>query len=448
MRSLRSFLPLIVGAVVALSAQPASAMQMDGAGEGGERYSLLGDLGGLRPWLGQYGASLALSETSEYLSNLRGGLKTGGAYDGVTAATLDVDTQPAFGFSGGTFNVSALQIHGRNLTTHNLGTLDAASTIEAQATTRLWELWYQQTLMSNRVSVKVGQQSIEQEFMVNQDAGLFVNSAFGWPTLPSYDMPSGGPAYPLAALGARVSAQLTPTITALAGVFDGDPIGNNADNVSGTNFNLHNGALAIGEVQYERNQLHGLPGTYKLGVWYNDNRFADQRLDDTGLSLADMNSTGIAQEHHGDWSIYAVADQLIWRPDPDGPRSLGVFARLMGAPGDRNLISLSANAGIVLHAPFRGRADDTAGIGVSYTRVGSHARQYDQDVLASFGAPYAVRTSETMFEATYSYQVRRWWSIQADAQYTVNAGAGQNPDDPMEALRNTVVVGIRTNITI
>jgi porin len=47
---------------------------------------------------------------------------------------------------------------------------------------------------------------------------------FGWPGLPSYDMPSGGPAYPLSALGVRVRGQITPSLTALAGVFDGDPL--------------------------------------------------------------------------------------------------------------------------------------------------------------------------------------------------------------------------------
>ena len=102
------------------------------------RQSLLGDMGGIRPWLGKYGATLQITETSEYLANLRGGLNRGGAYDGLTTATLTVDTQKAIGLPGGTFNVSALQIHGTNLSARNLGTLNTASGIEAQGTTRLW----------------------------------------------------------------------------------------------------------------------------------------------------------------------------------------------------------------------------------------------------------------------------------------------------------------------
>ena len=421
------------------------------------RQNLLGDIGGLRPWLGKYGVTFSLTETSEYLANLRGGLHTGGDYDGLTTATVQVDTQKAFGLPGGLFNVSALNIHGQNLSANKLGTLNTASGIEAQDTTRLWELWYQQSFLNKRIDVKVGQQSIDQEFITSTNSALFVNTMFGWPALPSYDMPSGGPAYPLADLGVRVRGQITPSLTALAGVFDGDPLGNNPNNKSGTNFNLHNGTLFIGELQYAINQPAdgemvsagggGLPGTYKLGLWYNNGSFADQRFDNTGLSLANPASTGVAQNHHGDYSFYAVADQMIWRPDPDEARSLNVFARVMGAPGDRNLVSVAANLGIVLKAPFAGRDNDSAGIALTYIKIGNHANGLDQDNLAFSGGPYGVRTSETTLEATYQYQVNPWWQLQADAQYTFNAGAGQNPSDPTQPLRNTFVIGVRTNIT-
>ena len=171
------------------------------------RQQLLGGIGGLRPWLGKYGVTLALTETSEVLGNLRGGLARGADYDGVTTATVQMDTQKAFGLPGGLFNVSALQIHGANLSANKLGTLNTASGIEAQDTTRLWELWYQQSFLNKRVDVKIGQQSIDQEFITSTNSALFVNTMFGWPALPSYDMPSGGPAYPLADLGVRAAGR-------------------------------------------------------------------------------------------------------------------------------------------------------------------------------------------------------------------------------------------------
>ncbi|CAH2789379.1 MAG: Outer membrane low permeability porin, OprB family [Candidatus Burkholderia crenata] len=295
--------------------------------------NLLGDMGGIRSWLGQYGITLQATEVSEYLDNVRGGLKTGGTYDGLTTVTFGLDTQKAFGLEGGTFNASALQIHGRNLSQYNLGTLNTASGIEAQDTTRLWELWYQQSFLNKRVDVKIGQQSIDQEFIVSPSAATFVNTMFGWPGLPSYDMPSGGPAYPLSALGVRVRGQITGSLT------------------------------------------------------NNNERFNDLNTDNTGLSLANPLSSGTPQTHNGDYSFYAVADQMIWRPNPDEPRSIGVFARVMGAPGDRNLVSFSANAGIVMKAPFAGRDNDNVGLGVTYIKIGNAAHDLDLATVAQLGSP-------------------------------------------------------------
>ncbi|KVN20595.1 porin [Burkholderia stagnalis] len=444
------------GAAVAQDA-PAADPAVPAADSLWTRDTLLGDIGGIRPWLGKYGVTFGLTESSELLANLRGGLDRGVAYHGLTTMTLGVDTDKAFGWKGGSFNASALQIHGRQFSPNYLGTLNTASGIEAESTTRLWELWYQQSLLDERVDVRVGQQAIDQEFMTSAYSAAFINTMFGWPALPSYDLPSGGPAYPLSALGVRVRAKLTPSLTALAGVYDGDPLGNNPNNRSGTNFNLHDGALFIGELQYAINQEGsaggtktpgGLPGTYKLGVWYHSGSFADQRDDTTGLSLANPDSSGVGRPHRGDYSVYAVADQMVWRAGPDSPRSLGVFARVMAAPGDRNLVSAAANVGVVLKAPFAGRDNDSAGLALTYIKVGRHVRALDEDARAfGGGGPYGVRGSETALEAMYNYQVAPWWQIQADAQYTFNAGAGQNPSDPRAPLRNTFVLGLRTNVT-
>jgi porin len=424
-----------------------------------DRSTLFGDMGGLRPWLGNYGVTLTVQETSEYLRNLSGGVSREGAYDGLTQASVQVDTSKAFGLPGGTFNVSGLQIHGRNLSQHTLLTLQSASGIEADASTRLWELWYQQSLLDGRVDVKLGQQSLDQEFMISQYATPFMNATFGWPVLPSVDLPSGGPAYPLSSLGVRVRAKPSDAVTVLAGVFDGNPAGSNAgdpqkQNSHGTNFNLGNGALFIAEVQYAINQAPadpkapqpgGLPGTYKLGFWYNTQNFADLRHDTNGLSLANPASNGIPASHRGDYSVYAVADQMIWRPSADSPQSVGVFARVMGAPGDRNLVDLGVNAGITVKAPFKGRDNDVAGLAVGYAKIGANAQGLDRDT-ASFSTPgYPQRSAETIVEATYQYQVAPWWQLQADFQYAFRpAGGIPDPSNPSARVHDEAVIGIRT----
>jgi porin len=107
---------------------------------------------------------------------------------------------------------------------------------------------------------------------------------------------------------------------------------------------------------------------------------------------------------------------MVWRPSADSPQSVGVFARVMGAPGDRNLVDLGVNAGVTLKAPFKGRDNDVVGVAVGYARIGSSAQGLDQDT-ASFSAPgFPQRSAETVVEATYQYQVAPWWQLQADFQ--------------------------------
>ena len=43
--------------------------------------------------------------------------------------------------------------------------------------------------------MRLGEQSLDQEFMVSQGSGLFINTMMGWPMVPSADLYAGGPAY-------------------------------------------------------------------------------------------------------------------------------------------------------------------------------------------------------------------------------------------------------------
>jgi porin len=193
--------------------------------------------------------------------------------------------------------------------------------------------------------------------------------------------------------------------------------------------------------------------TYKIGAWYDSERFDDLRLDVNGVSLAAPTSVGEPQTHHGDYSVYALADQMIWRQSDDPNRSVSVFARVMDTPeGDRNLVDFSLNAGVVYHDPLANRPDDTLALGMGYGHVSRTAAALDRDAaayaLALSPSSYApIRRSETYVEATYQYQLHPWWQIQPDIQYVFSPGGGlANPDQPGQPLKNELVVGVRTNV--
>jgi porin len=427
-----------------------------------QNQNLLGDMGGLRPALANYGVSLTILENIETFGNLSGGVQQGFEANGLTTVTLQMDTQKAFGLNGGTFNVSGLQVWGGDLTADNLMVLQTLTDIEAPVGVRLWELWYQQKF-GDKFDIKVGEQSLDEEFIISPSGNsLFVNGVSGWPGLPTTDLPSGGPAYPLAGLGVRGRAQVTDSVTVLAGIFNGSPIPRDSPNAPtsnphGVSFPLDTGTLAIAELQYalgssasgKTNADGPLPGVYKIGAWYDSYKFDDQQYDTIGLPLASPQSNGTPATSHGDFSLYGVMDQMIWRSKDDTNRSLNVFVRPMFTPyQDRNLVSASINAGFALHAPLPTRDNDVFGVEMGTVWASNGASGFDRQMQFFQPSVYTpIRSSETFLEASYQFQVVPSWVIQPDVQYFINPGMGiANPDEPTQRIKNEFVVGLRTNI--
>jgi porin len=431
-----------VGAMCTVCAGPAMAQSANSG--------LLGTIGGARTVLGRYGITLGITDTETLLSNAAGGVKRGATLQGLTNATMQVNTGEAFGLQGGTINISALQIHGRSLSPYYLDNLQSASGTEADDATRLWELWYDQAFDNGRIDIRLGQQSIDNEFIVSKYSGLFVNTMAGWPLIPSEDLYGGGPAYPLSSLGARIQAKPSGNTTILAGAFGDNPGGGafsddaQALDATGAKFNLKTGALFIAELQYALNAPppSGLPGTYKIGFWYDTGFFPDQRYGTDGLSLAAADSDGRPRMHKGNYSVYGVIDQTVWQSASDGSRNVNIFARIMAAPDAQNLIGFSFNGGFTLAAPLPGRDDDQAGIDAGVGRVSSRSAGLDRDQGTM------VRGGETLVEMTYQAQVTPWLQLQPDLQYVVDPGAGLvNPDNNMRRLRNEFVAGVRAVTT-
>jgi porin len=155
-------------------------------------------------------------------------------------------------------------------------------------------------------------------------------------------------------------------------------------------------------------------------------------------------------EHQGDYTIYAVMDQMLWSDpdDPDGDRTINFFARAMGTPEeDRNPIDFSMNAGFTFHEPIPHRGDDTCGVGMGYARVSDRLADLDRDTGFYTGSAYPVQSGETFVEATYQYQLTPWCQLQPDFQYVFNPGGGiPNPDSPGQRVKDEAVIGLRMNV--
>ena len=124
-----------------------------------------------------------------------------------------------------------------------------------------------------------------------------------------------------------------------------------------------------------------------------------------------------------------------------------VFARVMGAPGDRNQVNVFVDGGITYKGAF-GRDNDTMGLGVGWARISDTARAGDA-ALADFSAGFhPIRISETVLELTYQSQLAPWWSVQPDFQYVFNPGGGiLDPSRPTKRVGDAAIFGLRTTIT-
>ncbi len=414
-------------------------------------YGLLGDPGGERSRLANDGVAIYLQDAENIMANVAGGIKTGATNQGRTTGEVTIDTNKAFGLAGGTFYVSALQTHGQSLSPFYLDNLQQANSDEGEDQTVLFELWYDQQLGASNLDLKIGQQSIDGDFIVNPSTGLILNTMASWPAVISYDTFDGGPVTPFAAPGLRLRYSPDAEKSYLIGVFDDNPTNSPAADTMHNNddgglaFNLKTGAFIIAEFQ-DNVTVRSLPGLYELGGWYDTAQFPDQNMGTDNLSLADPESNAHPVEHNGNFSLYGVMDQTVWQPNT--ARHVNLFATLMGAPGPQNLLSFSAATGLTLIDPLPGRENDSAAVELGVAKLGAQAQAFDRDKARFTDTQSFLRGTEYIVELTYLVQATPWFSVQPDFQFIANPSGGiPNPIDPSHRLRNEVVISSRITAT-
>ena len=420
----------------------------------------LGDPLGIRPSLKAQGIEYSLTYIVDVLGNPIGGIRQGAIVEDRLNLRLNLDLQKLVGWDGATVHANAYFIHGTGLSRYYVGNLLTTSVIEALPATRLYVLWFDQKLLDGKLAIRGGQLAADTEFIVSQTATLFVNSTFGWPAITGLNLPSGGPAYPLATPAIRAKYTPDDKFSLQVGLFDGDPAGANQPgpdpdpqrlNRTGTNFRTNDPALVIGEVAYAYNtdnNIETLPGTVTLGGWQNFSRLEDLRLDNTGRSLADPNSTGIARRLRGNAGIYGIVDQTLYREPGKEDEGLSAFARASFSPTRSSLIDYYLDGGVAYRGLIPGRESDTFGLSVAYAHISSDARRADRDAIIYTGVAMPVRRAETVIEATYQALVVPGFTVQPDAQYILHPGAGiANPYDPNgHRVKNAIVLGARATV--
>ena len=401
------------------------------------------DVGHVRKELADMGIGVGGLYVSESFGNPSGGIKQGATYDGVLWLYLNGDLKKMGLWKGLCFYADSYQIHGRSITATDIGGLMTVSNYEADPATRLSELWLEQTFFDKRVAVRFGQLAADTEFLINRGASSLLDATFGWPPLADADLPGGGPAYPLATPGVRLAITPNDQLKLMIAVFNGDPADPNCTanpqvcNNNGLDFSLNSPPLLIAEGSYKYNQDE-LAGTIKLGGWNHFGNFRDQRFDAGGLPFA---ATGLSgRVIHGDYALYAVVDQPVWRMPGRDAKGVDLFGRVVGAPTDQHIVDFYADGGVNFSGVVPHRPDDSLAMGFAYAGISSGAHGFDLDS----GLPVA-RTFEALLEICYTLQLNSGWTLQPDFQQIWRPG-GSVPNDAGGTVGNATAVGVRTTL--
>jgi porin len=353
--------------------------------------------------------------------------------EGLLEVGLEIDPQPLGLWNNGRFRVSALYPHGKGASEKYAGDLLTVSNIDAFDSFRLWELWYEHHFMGEKLSLRFGQILADEEFTFTEAGGGFLNSAFGWPAFISANVINTGPAFFVAAPGARLRYEPTESFFIHAGVYDGDTFddrdGDPHPTASGTRIHLSEdqGLYAMAEAGFRLNggkENAGLPGVYKIGTWLHTGDFA---------SNFDPDKT-----HSKNFGAYISAEQMICREE--GDQGLWAFARAGVAPRDRSFFEFVTDFGLSCTGALPTRDEDVLGIGFVYARISRDIRRFERFDAEVNGTPYeAFSDHESVLEAFYSVQVNKWWTIQPDFQWIFNPGG-------TAAFSDAVVIGVRSAI--
>lgn len=439
-----------------------------------EQEYLFGDWGGLRTRLKEKGVDFEFLYAGSLPSNVGGGLERDTVYQGALLMMLDLNSEKLVGYEGGTFHVGSIWLHGEKpFSDRFVGDLNKVNLLDFQNGPWLWEIYYEQKFLQNKVSLKVGQLAIDRDFIVpefyNSLAGLsLLNQTFFFPTM-SFNVfdqpyfPVGDHALastPYGTPGVRLRVDPSEQAYIQFGAYDGNP----DRDAPGTRINLNGeeGALFYLELGLKLNQTKnadGPPGNLKLGGYYHTDDFYDMydgtyaafdnvSLMTTGSRLSDVlafyslpvpsaflnpSSSG------GNFGLYFLADQTLWREmgkeDPAQQGLVGFF-RVGYAPPDRNLASLGLDGGLVYKGLIPKRDWDTIAIAGSYLEISDDLRQAQRDlngILAGLGQPAAFTQYadyEGVLEISYKAQMTAWWTLQTSVQRVFHPGGRVMGDIP------------------
>jgi porin len=323
----------------------------------GPHGHLFGEWRGERTRLLERGVRFDFQYISDSLWNIKSEQKERFASWNRFRGTMDIDFGALTGLQGLYFHATALWQGGGNLGAY-LGLLTSPSGMSSQNTCRLDSWWFEKRWLDERLTARVGQFAGQDFYGAQHYATSFIFEPMGYALgnlftdFESFDPPST-PAmevrvvpihnlYVKSMVLAAVPSPFSQNPTGLVPQFNGTPM--SVSEIGFTPGMKASSARAFDNVETRK----GYSGLYQFGASYNPGKFT---------------SPITAKSRSGNYLLYWMASQALWRVDPKGAKGLdGTFA-YDWSPPDLNRNNTILTAGLRFNEPLPLHFHNTMSLG-------------------------------------------------------------------------------------
>jgi len=384
---------------------------------------LLGDWGGTRSRLLVRGVRFDFQYVSDSLGNVDSDKENHFFVWNRVRATVDIDFGRLNGHREVYFHATGLWQSGGNLGQY-LGLVTSPSGMSSENTFRLDSWWFEKRWYDERVTARAGQFAGQDFYGAQHYAASFIFEPMGYAlgnlftTVESYDPPST----PAAEIRVIPRQNLYVKSMVLAG--DPAPFSHNP---TGFVPQFHGMPVIVGEVGFTPGKnatavrafdtvdnRNGYSGLYQIGASHNPAEFTTAQ-------------GGTTQS--GNYLVYLMASQALWRADPRESRGLDATAAYDWSPPDINRNNTLFTAGLRFNEPLPLPFHNTMSLGYIQNRL-------SQRFVAPGASPW---NPEHALEFNALLTVLPMVLVQPVVQIFANGGGKTG---------RAVVVGFRTKIAL
>jgi carbohydrate-selective porin OprB len=386
----------------------------------GPHGHLLGDWGGVRSDLFERGVRFDFQYISDNLANIEGDRNDRFVSWDRVRGTVDIDFGTLTGLSGCYFHATALWQNGGKLGTY-LGLLTSPSGMSSAHTFRLDSWWLEKRWLDERLTIRLGQFAGQDFYGAQHYAGSFIFEPMGYALgnlftdFESFDPPS------TPAVEIRVVPIDHLYVKSMVIAEDREPFSHNP---TGLVPQFRGGPVSVFEIGYTPGKKasslrafdnvearKGYSGLYQFGASYNPGEF----------------KTATGKPESGNYLLYWMASQALWRVDPNGAKGLDATMAYDWSPPDINRNNSLLTAGLRFNEPLPLPIHNTMSLGYVLNHLSS-------DFRPNNSTPW---NNEHGIEFNILLDIAPMVLFQPVVQYYANVGGGSG---------DAVVVGFRTKV--